>query len=283
MLQPWTSTDPFSGFSPFIPHSSSGMNRSLRHFLVLILLLSGGVGEVRAQVPAPSDRLVTDLGDFLEPVEERALERKLRAYNDSTSTQIVVLTVRDLGGMDAQTFALEVGRSWGVGQEGRNNGVIFLISRAERQLRIEVGYGLEGVLPDALAGRIIRDVVTPSFKQGQFFAGINAGVDLIMAAAAGEFEALPTASNKNGQGINPVFLYLVFIFVYFIITGIRNRGNGGGQYRKQRHGGLPIIFWGGGLHGHRGGGGFGGGGFGGGGFGGFGGGGFGGGGAGGSW
>jgi len=258
--------------------------------MVLVTMVSVpvlfGSQSALAQVPPPSDRLVTDLGDFLEPVEERALERKLRTYADTTSTQIAVVTVQDLGGMDAQEFALEIGRSWGVGQEGRDNGIVFLVSRAERQIRIEVGYGLEGAVPDAIASRIVRDVVTPSFKQGQFFAGINAGVDLIMAAAAGEFDGLPSSSGSGrGGGIDPIFVYLAFLFLYFIISGIRNKGGGKGGYRKGRRSGMPIIFWGGGMHGHRGGGfgGGGGGGFGGGGFGGFGGGGFGGGGAGGSW
>lgn len=244
-----------------------------------------GVRPSHAQVPPPSKQLVTDLGDFLEPVEERALERKLRTYADTTSTQIAVVTVPDLGGMDAQEFALEIGRTWGVGQEGQDNGIVFLISRKERQVRIEVGYGLEGAVPDAIAARIIREVVTPSFKQGQFFAGINAGVDLIMAAAAGEFEGLAQSGRSgSGGGIDPIFIYLAFIFIYFIVSGIRNKGGGKGGYRKGRRSGMPVIIWGGGLHGNRGGGfGGGGGGFGGGGFGGFGGGGFGGGGAGGSW
>ena len=269
------------------------MDLPYRHVLRLTILLVGisvmlslflGVRPVQAQIPTPSDRLVSDLGQFLEPVEERALERKLQIYADTTSTQIVVVTVEDLGGMDAQSFALELGRRWGVGQEARDNGIVFLVSRAERQIRIEVGYGLEGAVPDALAARIIRDVVTPSFKQGQFFAGINAGVDLIMAAAAGEFEGMPVPTGSGGRGGgNPIFIYLAFLFLYFMISAYRNRGNGHRGYRKDRRGDVPIVFWGSGMHAHRGGGFGGGSGFGGGGFGGFGGGGFGGGGAGGSW
>ena len=185
-------------------------------FLVAIFLLAGLCGEAVAQIPEHSGRLVNDFGDFLKPVEEQALERKLRAYNDSTSTQVVVLTVADLGGLDAQEFALRVGRSWGVGQQGRDNGVILLVSKAERQVRIETGYGMEGVLPDALAGRIIREVVTPAFKQSRFYSGIDAGVELIMAAAAGEFEGLPAQSSRKGRQ-SPVLFYLVIIFIYFII------------------------------------------------------------------
>lgn len=263
------------------PHETLSYPQMVRfepRLIVLLVLLSVGAGQIHAQVPQAQGRLVVDQGGFLESVEEKALERKLRAYNDSTFTQIVVLTVQNLGGLDAQEFALEVGRSWGVGQEGRDNGVIFLTSREERQIRIEVGYGLEGAIPDALAARIIRDVVTPSFRQGQFFAGINTAVDLLMAAASGEFEALPPDRGPSSRGIDPIFLYLVILFIYFLITAIRNRGKGGEKYRKRRHGGAPIIFWGGGLDGPRRGGGFGGGGMGG-----FGGGGFGGGGARGSW
>jgi len=266
-----------------------------RFFLVLgvFALLGMGSGRVHAQIPSNPNRLVLDLGEFLEPVEERALEQKLRAYNDSTSTQIVVVSVQDLGGLDGADFALRLGREWGVGQEGRDNGLIILLSRAERHIEIATGYGMEGSVPDALASRIIREVMTPSFRKGQFYVGINSAVDVIMAAAAGEFDALPQSTSSRDEGINPALIYMLMIFLYFLFTALRHRGNGGKggkrrkSYRRGHSGDLPIIFWGG-MHGSRksggfGGGGFGGGGFGGGGFGGFGGGGFGGGGAGGGW
>ena len=261
------------------------MTKSLP-ILVILLFAFLSAGAASAQnVPAQAGRLVSDGGAFLDEVEERALERKLRAYNDSTSTQIVVVTVQDLGGYDPQEFAMAIGRQWGVGQQGSDNGVVFLISRAERAIRIETGYGMEGVLPDVFVGRVVREIVEPSFKKGQFYYGINAAVDVIISAASGEFDAQVLQRPARRRSKNPpIATYMIMMFVYFLISWVRNRGRGKGKYRRTRYNGLPMIFWGSMLAGH-GGSGFGGGGLGGGGggFGGFGGGGFGGAGAGGGW
>ena len=263
------------------------MTKSLPILVILLFsFLSAGAASAQ-NVPAPAGRLVSDGGAFLDDVEERALEMKLRAYNDSTSTQIVVVTVQDLGGYDSQEFAMAIGRQWGVGQQGSDNGVVFLISRAERKIRIETGYGMEGVLPDVFVGRVVREIVEPSFKKGQFYYGINAAVDVIISAASGEFDAQALQRPARRQSKNPpIATYMIMMFVYFLISYLRNRGRGKGKYRRTHYNGLPMIFWGSALGGlgrsGLGGGGFGGGGFGGG-FGGFGGGGFGGGGAGGGW
>jgi uncharacterized protein len=256
----------------------------IRYFVVfaaLIWVVSCSLAHAQnVKTIAPTGRWVTDAGGFLDQTEEGILERKLSGYADSTSSQIILVTVQDLGGYSAQEYALALGRSWKVGQAGKDNGVVILISKAERAIRIEVGYGLEGVIPDALASRVVRNVITPSFRAGEFFQGLNGAVDIMIAAASGEF----TAEDLQSQGEpapNPVVLYIIFIIIFFVISALRNRGGGSGGNRRYRNN-VPIIFWGGSGHG---GGGFGGFGGGGGGFGGFGGGGggFGGGGAGGSW
>ncbi|MBT4602349.1 MAG: TPM domain-containing protein [Bacteroidetes Order II. Incertae sedis bacterium] len=238
------------------------------------------------QTVAPSGRWVTDAGDFLDRTEESILDRKLSGYADSTSTQIVVVTVRDLGGYDAQEYALAIGRNWKVGQSDKNNGVVILISRTERAVRVETGYGMEGVLPDALAGRLVRDIMVPSFKSGEFFQGINTAVDVIIAVASGEFDADSIEQRRNPQPISPIMVYFIIMFIYFVISAIRNKGNRGGKRgRRNQYNALPMIFFGNSMGHGRSGGFGGGGGFSGGGFGGFGGGGggCGGGGAGGSW
>ncbi|MDA1028525.1 MAG: TPM domain-containing protein [Bacteroidetes bacterium] len=264
--------------------NNSGFIRLIYVCAALFWVTSGSTAHAQnIKTIAPSGKWVTDSGQFLDGSERSILERKLSGYADSTSSQIILVTVADLGGYDPQEYALTIGREWKVGQAGKDNGVVILISRAERAIRIEIGYGLEGAIPDVFASRIVRDVITPAFRSGEFFQGLNSAVDIMIAAASGEFSGAEMAKEPNRR-INSGVLYLIFIFAFMIISAIRNRGKGKGGDRHH-YNSIPMILWGSSLGG-RGGGGFGGSGFGGGGFGGGfggGGGGFGGGGAGGSW
>ena len=242
----------------------------------------------RLDVIPPSGQGVTDLGGILSPVEEQTLAQTLRFYADSTSTQIVIVTLPDLDGADIATYATELGQQWGVGQKDQDNGIVILVSRDDHKVFIATGFGLEAAIPDAIVNRILNEIVLPDFKQGRFYAGLAGAVDALILAAAGEFTAERTPRvitrrrrNKSFSGL----LYVVLMIVFFVVSSFGRGGGRGGGRRYRRHGGLPFIIWGA-ASGFGGGGGFGGGsGFGGGGFGGggFGGGGFGGGGAGGSW
>lgn len=231
-------------------------------------------------------RAVNDFGNMLAPFQRDALEQKLDAYNDSTSSAIVIITVPDLGGDDIADVSLKYLRDWGIGTKGKNNGVVILVSKNDHKARIETGYGMEGVLPDVTAKEIIDDKMIPAFKGNDYYQGFDNAVNAIMQAAAGEYKADPKANGKGG-GFPTVFI-LVILFIV-IIGIIKGGGGGGGSYMSRRgSGGLGGLGWfflgnllGGGGRG--GGGGFGGGGFGGGGFGGFGGGSGGGGGASGGW
>lgn len=248
--------------------------------LVLTVLLVSPVQAQRFDIPDPSGRWVTDIGQMLTETQRRSLEVKLSAYSDSTSNQIIIVTVPNVGGADISEYAVELGRQWRVGQDEYDNGLVILVSRDDRNVFIATGYGLEGAVPDALAGRIIRSVIVPNFRQEQYYAGLSEAVNIIIAAAAGEYEALPTSDQE--PGIDAATILILLIIAFFVLNAIRSsdHGGGGGNYRRRSgHGGPPIIIWGGGG---RSGGGFGGGGFGGGGFSG-GGGSFGGGGAGGGW
>ena len=251
-----------------------------------ILATAPGAGQ-SLQVLPPTGQWITDRGDFLSPAEERALSVRLASYADTTSTQIVIVTLPSLDGAAASDYAVELGRRWGVGQAGYNNGVVILISREDRQVFIATGYGLEGSIPDAVASRIYRNVLVPHFRQGRFYGGLSQAVDALMLAAAGEFEA--SQSGRESGGINVALIVVLAILVVFIVIALRDaRGGGDGGVRpprRRRHyGEPPIIILGGPGFGRRTGGWSGGGGFGGG-LGGFGGGGgsFGGGGAGGGW
>jgi len=237
--------------------------------------------------PVPP-RAVNDFGNILAPFQRDALEQKLDAYNDSTSSAIVIITVPNLDGYDIAEVSLKYLRDWGIGVKGKNNGVVILVSKDDHKARIETGYGMEGVLPDVTAKEIIDDRMIPAFKANDYYRGFDNAIDAIIQAAAGEYKA--DAHSKNKGGKFPAFIVLIILFI-IIIGVIKGGGGGGGSYMSRRGsrglgGALPWFLLGNMLGGGGRGGGFGGrGGFGGGGggFGGFGGGSGGGGGASGGW
>src|SRR5665213_1680696 len=147
--------------------------------------------------PVPP-RAVNDFGNLLAPFQRDALEQKLDAYNDSTSSAIVIITVPDLGGNDIAEVSLKYLRDWGVGTKGKNNGVVILVSKDDHKARIETGYGMEGVLPDVTCKEIIDDRMIPNFKANDYYRGFDNAVDAIMQAAAGEYKADP-AQHKGGK------------------------------------------------------------------------------------
>lgn len=247
---------------------------------LLASVLAAPAAAQRYDFPPRPDQPVLDQADMLSDAEERRLVQKLTAYEDTTSTAIVVVTVSSLDGAPISDYAVYLGREWGVGQAEKDNGVVVLVSKGDRKVYIATGYGVEGALPDAIANRIVDQVITPAFRQGQFYAGLDRGTDAIIQATVGEYTADPSASSSSSDGgISTALVYIFLILLYFGGSALWRRGRGkGARKSRRRHGDMPLIIWGGGGGSH--GGGFGGGG---GGFGGFGGGSFGGGGAGGSW
>ena len=252
---------------------------------LLLFVLAVSAASVAAQSipprPSASEGLVIDRAGLLSSAERQALNQKLIAFDDTTSNQIVVVILPSLGGADAGQFATELGQAWGVGQGAKDNGVVLLVSTEDRKVFIATGFGLEGAIPDALAGRIVRNVLVPSFRQGQFYGGISEAVSALMAAASGEYTADEVGRQAPGDGIPLSLIVIIVVIVIALLSSGRDDGRGG--QRRRRSGGMPpVIVFPGSFGGGRSSGGFGGG-FGGGGFGGFGGGGFGGGGAGGGW
>jgi uncharacterized protein len=233
--------------------------------------------------PSPA-KLVNDYANILTADQKAALEDKLYKFDDTTSSQIVVVIVNSLEGKDVADVAIELGRSWGVGDKKNNNGVVLLISKADRKLNISPGYGLEKSLPDLVCQQIIQTIIVPNFKGNDYYGGIDRGTDAIIEAIKGEFKA-PDGYNKKRRKGSP-FSTIIFIIVVIvvIISMFSGGGRGGGGNLLSSGGAMPFIL--GSLLGSGGRGGFGGGGggsSGGGGFGGFGGGSFGGGGSSGDW
>ena len=240
-------------------------------FGLLIMLLSFGT-TLKAQLPSPPypPRLVNDYTGSLSSSQINTLEHKLVAYNDSTSTQILVLLVDDLQGYSIEKYATEIGHSWGVGQKDKGNGVVILVKPnkggEKGQVTIRTGYGLEEYVTDATGKNIIEKEMIPAFKTGDYYTGIDNAVNVIMDLCSGKF----TQDEYNDDGFP---LWMIILFIIAIVIVFSKFSGGGGQNYSGRGARTIFIPMGGG---------FGGGGSSGG-FGGFGGGGFGGGGASGSW
>lgn len=261
------------------------MNKKTLFFL--FFLLGFGPGSFAQNIPARPDppRLVNDFAKQLNATEIASLEQKLVEYDDSTSTQITVVVVPTTGDYPIADYAFALGREWGVGQQGKNNGIVILWASTDRKVFIATGYGMEGAIPDAIAKRIVNQVIIPDFKNGMFYRGLDRGVDTIIKYASGEYKADPAGEEEEGFPLG----LLVFIIIFIIVLiAISSRGGKGGNNKGRGFNAGPV-FWPYTTYSGRGRssgswGGFGGGGFsGGGGFGGFGGGSFGGGGAGGSY
>lgn len=264
------------------------MKKIILSFFLLISVF--GFGQNIPARPVPP-RLVNDFADILTNSQEQALERKLVNYNDTTSTQICIVTINDLDGTSAWDFAYQIGEKWGVGHK-ENNGAVILVKpkkgNEKGAVAIQVGYGLEPYVTDAMSKRIINTVMIPAFKDNHYYEGIDKACNAIINLASGAYSSDKRGyTDDDSAAIVMVVLILIFIIVVIALLG---KGNSGGTMSSKGGSDLwKILFWSSMLSRHSGSsswGGFSGGsgGFGGGGgFGGFGGGHFGGGGASGSW
>lgn len=270
----------------------------MKQFLFSILLLlsislNAQIDKAIPPRPVPA-RLVNDFTSTLSPEQRDELERKLVQYDDTTSNQIAVVIINSLADYKdypLEEFSLGILRNWGVGNKKNNNGIVLLVVKNDRKVRIETGYGLEGAVPDITAKAIIENEILPAFRQNNYYRGLDNGTSAIMRAAAGEYKA-PKGYNQGnkvkGIGLGSLFIFVIILFILFASRGGGSGGGGGGYasrrgYRDFGTGWILGSLLGGGGSGWSGGGGGGGWSGGGGGFGGFGGGSGGGGGASGSW
>lgn len=247
--------------------------------LVLLLVLLSFGNTTKAQLPSPPNppRLVNDYTGTLSSSQINTLEHKLVAYNDSTSTQFLVLLVDDLQGHSIEQYATQIGQTWGVGQKEKNNGAVIIVKpkkgSSKGQVTISTGYGIEEYVTDATGKKIIEKEMIPAFKENDYYTGIDNAINVLMDLCSGKF-----TQDEYTHGNKPIPGWLlIIIFIALLIIFSKFSDNNGQSYT----GGGTRTIWiptGGGF----GGGGFGGGSSGGG-FGGFGGGSFGGGGASGSW
>jgi uncharacterized protein len=268
---------PFAGLSNAADTAAAGETRGAP------APAAAGASETDQGFPALTGRVVDD-AHLLSPAARDALTRDLAAHESATGQQVVVVTVPTLGGRPIEDYGYQLGRRWGIGRAGEDDGALLIVAAQERRVRIEVGYGLEGTLTDAQSSGVIQSYMVPEFRAGNYEAGIVAGTGAVLAILRGDAAPPPppqpsrTAEGDRDEGPGRAGLLFWIIVIFILLNAFGGRGGRGG-----RRSALPWIILGGlgGLP--RGGrGGFGGGGFGGGGFGG-GGGSFGGGGASGSW
>ncbi len=247
----------------------------MKHLLFILTMVfsfcaSAQMEKVIATRPSPPE-LVNDYTKTLTAQQEAALEAKLVQYDDSTSNQIAVVIVESTDNYSIEDAAIELGRKWGVGNKEFNNGIVVLVAKGDRKVTIQAGYGLEGAISDLIDKSIIDNEITPNFKQGNYYRGLDEATDNIIKAAEGRYKAPVNYGSKKKKRISISTIISIIIILIVIFSGA---GPGGGTYVSR--GGFGGWSGGGGGSGWSGG-------SSGGGFGGFGGGSFGGGGASGSW
>ena len=226
----------------------------------MCLLASSVLGAEEASLPALSGRVV-DQADILAAATKQRLTAQLQAHEKAGGNQVVVATIASLDGDTIERYGVRLGRAWAIGEAGKDNGIVLIVAPNERKVRIEVGYGLEGDIPDAIASNIIQTKILPRFGENDFDGGVMAGVTAIIAALGGDYVFEQKQRERRKSGFPFGFLWIVVAFVLFGMGRGRRRGLGSGL--------LWGVILGSALGGRRGGssssGGFGGGGFGGGG------------------
>ncbi|MGE0077246.1 MAG: YgcG family protein [Bacteroidales bacterium] len=215
------------------------MNRIISNFLLIVsLFVSSHVLSQEVPDPMNPPRLVNDFAGLLDHDEWSRLESKLRAYHDTTSTQIYVVIVNDLQGYDISDYAFRIGEKWKVGQKGINNGVVIIIKprigNERGQAFIATGYGMEEIIPDAIANRIVDNEMIPNFKQNSYYAGLDAATDVIIDLALGKYTA--KQYQKGESPIAGIIFVVVFFLIIILSMGKHSRANSSALGRS-------VPFW----------------------------------------
>lgn len=234
----------------------------LKHLLLCTLFVVGIVMSSLSQdLPSEPVGHVNDFAQMLSNTERQQLETKLRNYRDTTTTVIAVATLESLNGISIEETATTLFNEWNLWEGDKDNGVLILIAPNEREIRIEVGYGLEGAIPDVMAGRIIREIISPSFRKGDYYSGLDRATSAMIDLASGEYTGQLT-EERSSQSNDDMLSFVIFmLFVVFVIYSSSRRGGGGkgkGKRRTLGPGGFIFLGGGGGFGGGSSGGGFGG-------------------------
>ncbi len=196
----------------------------LFRYLLGFALLAFTLLNAQPAFPELTSRVV-DEASLFSATQKAELESILENHENNTSNQVVVVTLKSLDGYDIRDYGLELGRAWGIGQKDKNNGVLLIIAPNERKVSIEVGYGLEGALPDATAKSIIDQRILPYFKEGDYFGGAKFGVDAIISAIKGEYVSYEVESSSKSFKFSDLIVPLIFLFVFIAgpVFGKKNK------------------------------------------------------------
>lgn len=196
------------------------MKRALTVLILGLVFLTPPVSRAAFVVPGKPTGFVNDFAGILNAEEKTALESKLSTFSFSTTMQITVATVKSLGGDTVSNAATSLFTAWGVGQAKKDNGVLILMAPNEKQVSIAVGYGLEGALTDLQSSEIIKTYMTPEFKNGRYYAGLDAGVDAVISAVKGEASTPPTGSGTSGGAVHFSFYILLAVLVFMRVLAM---------------------------------------------------------------
>jgi uncharacterized protein len=234
------------------------MRHLLAVWLPLLVLLAGLVAPAQAAPTFPPlTGRVVDAANVIPPDAEARLDQKLAGLQTQSGRQLVVVTLPGLQGYEISDYGYQLGRAWGIGSKDKNDGALLIVAPSERKLRIEVGYGLEGVLTDGLSSLIINQTIVPKFKAGDIPGGIEAGTDAIiqqLTLPPDQAQKIAAEANRTPeqQGGGFPWVFVIFVFLFFILPMLRGLAGGARRYRS---GGLgSVILWNA-LNGSRGGGG----------------------------
>ena len=223
--------------------------RAVRGLLVAGALALTPLAAVAQTFPPLTGRVV-DQANILSPATEASLTERLAAVEARNGAQVVVATVPSLQGYEIEDYGYRLGRAWGIGQAERNNGAIFLVAPNERRVRIEVGYGLEPVLTDALSSVILQQRVLPRFREGDVEGGVVSGVDAVIqqvSAEPGEAQQRVAAAEQARErgGFSPLSGIITAIVIFWILSSMLGALRFGGGRRRRRRGSglLPVILW----------------------------------------
>lgn len=204
---------------------------------------------------------VVDLASLLSPDQQQSLTQSLALLEQQTGHQLVIVTLPDLRSYPIEEWGLQLGRQWGIGGKEKDNGILLIVAPNDRAVRIEVGYGLEGLVPDALAHAIIQKRIVPYFKQGDFAGGIEAGTSALIGSLNGKAEEVAKQiTDESGENETAPLLFLPIFFGFVLFMLLRTKGHYNRYRRWNRQAGFPIITIGSGNGRGFGGGGFSGGG-----------------------
>ena len=216
------------------------LKANLKALCMLLLFATCTAHAALVAIPELKTR-ITDLTQTLSADQQAQLEQKLAAFEQKKGSQIAVLIVPTAEPEDIAQYAIRVAEQWKIGRKKIDDGLLLVVAKQDRKLRIEVGYGLEGAIPDLTAKRVISEIISPKFKQGDYFGGLDAGLDLLIGLADGEMLPPPTSANTSANGL---FELLPLIFIGALVGGMLLRGMFGTFFGSLLNGGaIAALVW----------------------------------------